>query len=125
MINNVLYNHNRNISNEQKGKGQDAGRIREECRPSYDSLCISGKVQGEFVMFARKKCRPLSVPYFRCIRQTDNFYEIQSQNTGRFRIIQKLQIVQQNSIIIYHKHTKKTPYYKRVPDERPAEAISH
>lgn len=64
-------------------------------------------------MFTQKECRLLSAPYFRLVRQTDTFYEIQSKNTGHFWIIKKTQITQQNSIIIYHKHTKSTPYYHK------------
>lgn len=94
-------------------KGQDADRIREECRLAYDSRWISGKIQGEAVMFTPKECRLLSAPYFRLIRQTDAFYEIQSKNTGHFWIIKKPQTAQQNPIIIYHKHTRETPYYHK------------
>lgn len=64
-------------------------------------------------MFTQKECRLLSAPYFRLIRQTDTFYEIQSKNTGHFWIIKKNQITQQNLIIIYHKHTQGTPYYHK------------
>lgn len=45
-------------------------------------------------MFTPRECRLLSAPYFRLVRQTDTFYEIQSQNTGHFWIIKKTQITQ-------------------------------
>ena len=64
-------------------------------------------------MFTQKECRLLSAPYFRLVRQTDTFYEIQSKNTGHFWIIKKTQTAQQNPIIIYHKHTRETPYYHK------------
>ena len=62
-------------------------------------------------MYTQKERRLLSAPYFRLIRRTDTFYEIQSQNTGHFWIIKKIQTTQQNPIIIYHKHTQGTLYY--------------
>ena len=64
-------------------------------------------------MFSRKEQRLLSAPYFRLIRQTDNFYEIQSKNTGHFWIIQKNRISQRYPVAVYHKHTQNTPYYHR------------
>lgn len=64
-------------------------------------------------MFSGKERRLLSAPYFRLIRQIDNFYEIQSRNTGHFWIIQKNRASQRYPVTIYHKHTQDTPYYHR------------
>lgn len=64
-------------------------------------------------MFTKKDHRLLSSPYFRLIRQTDAFYEIQSLNTGHCWIIRKHHSSGNSPVIIYHKHTLKTPYYHK------------
>lgn len=64
-------------------------------------------------MFSGKERRLLSAPYFRLIRQTESFHEIQSRNTGHFWIIQKNRASQRYPVTIYHKHTRDTPYYHR------------
>ncbi len=53
-----------------------------------------------------------SSPYFRLIRQADDFYEIQSRCTKHCWIVQKLSY-DRYPVRIYHKHTKGTPYYHR------------
>lgn len=64
-------------------------------------------------MFTQKEHLLLTSPYFKLIRQTDDFYEIQSRCTGHCWIIQKPSSYDQHPIRIYHKHTKGTPFYHR------------
>lgn len=64
-------------------------------------------------MFTSKEHALLTSPYFKFIRQTDDFYEIQSRCTRHCWIIQKPYTYDQHPIRIYHKHTKGTPYYHR------------
>lgn len=64
-------------------------------------------------MFTPKERALLSNPYFKLIRQADDFYEIQSRCTGHCWIIQKPYSYDRHPIRIYHKHAKGTPYYHR------------
>lgn len=64
-------------------------------------------------MFTQKELSLLTSPYFKTIRKTEDFYEIQSQCTGHCWIIQKPYVYKKHPIRIYHKHTKGTPYYHR------------
>ncbi len=64
------------------------------------------------LMFTEKERALLTSPYFRLIRQTDDFYEIQSRCTRHCWIVQKLSY-DRYPVRIYHKHTKGTPYYHR------------
>lgn len=54
----------------------------------------------------------LTSPYFRLIRQTDDFFEVQSRCTKHCWIVQKLSY-DRYPVRIYHKHTKGTAYYHR------------
>ena len=58
-------------------------------------------------MFTAKERTLLTSPYFRLIRQTDDFFEVQSS-----WIVQKLSY-DRYPVRIYHKHTKGTAYYHR------------
>jgi hypothetical protein len=64
------------------------------------------------LMFTAKERALLTSPYFRFIRQTDDFFEIQSRCTKHCWIVQKLSY-DRYPIRIYHKHTKGTAYYHR------------
>ncbi len=63
--------------------------------------------------FTEKEQSLLASAYFKSIRQTDDFYEIQSRCTGHCWVIQKPCVFDRYPIRIYHKHTKGTPYYHR------------
>lgn len=63
-------------------------------------------------MFTAKERTLLTSPYFRLIRQTDDFFEIQSRCTKHCWIVQKLSY-DRYPVRIYHKHTKGTAYYHR------------
>lgn len=69
------------------------GRLREGgyrwFHAAYDSRRFLPSRKRNAVMFSRKEQQLFAAPYFRLIRRTDNFYEIQSKNTGHFWIIQK------------------------------------
>lgn len=62
-------------------------------------------------MFSQKELSLLTDSYFRLIRQSDDFYEIQSRCTRHCWIIQKPYSYGHYPVRIYHKHTKGTPYY--------------
>ena len=83
------------------------------CPAPPGCLWVLCGMQGGSVMFTKKEQRLLSAPYFRLIRQTAIFYEVQSWNTGHCWIIQKPYTSGDSSVHIYHKHTLKTPYYHR------------
>ena len=56
------------------------------------------------MMFTPKEHSLLTAPYFKLIRQTDDFYEIQSRCTGHCWIIQKPYVFEQYPVRIYHRH---------------------
>lgn len=62
-------------------------------------------------MFTQKERTLLNDSYFRLIRQSDDFYEIQSRCTRHCWIIQKPYSYGQYPVRIYHKHNKGTLYY--------------
>ena len=94
-------------------QGQAAGRSSGRLHAAFNSRQFSPGRKKDAIMFSRKEHRLLSAPYFRLIRRTDNFYEIQSKNTGHFWIIQKNRISQRYPVTVYHKHTQNTPDYHR------------
>ena len=94
-------------------QGQAAGKVYGRRHTAYDSRRFLPGRKRDAVMFSGKERRLLSAPYFRLIRRTDNFYEIQSKNTGHFWIIQKNRASRRYPVTIYHKHTRYTPYYHR------------
>ena len=63
-------------------------------------------------MFTARERTLLTSPYFRLIRQTDDFFEIQSRCTKHCWIVQKLSY-DRYPVRIYHKHTKGTAYYHK------------
>jgi hypothetical protein len=52
-------------------------------------------------------------PYFKVIRQTDDFLELQSRNTSHCWIIKKSLSDLPRIIYLYHKHTPNVPYYHK------------
>jgi len=68
--------------------------------------------RGVMLMFTAKERALLTSPYFRLIRQADDFYEIQSRCTKHCWVAQKLSY-DRHPVRIYHKHTKGTVYYHK------------
>ena len=64
-------------------------------------------------MFTRKEVNLLHDPYFRVIREEENFIEVQSLNTGHCWNVLKVQFEQTNKITLYHKHKLKDQYYHK------------
>jgi len=64
-------------------------------------------------MFTPKEHILLTSSYFKLIRKTDDFYEIQSKCTKHCWIIQKPYSFHRHPVRIYHKHNKKIPYYHK------------
>ena len=71
-----------------------------------------GAAEGGMLMFTAKERAFLTSTYFRLIRQTDDFFEIQSRCTKHCWIVQKLSY-DRYPVRIYHKHTKGTAYYHK------------
>lgn len=55
-------------------------------------------------MFTRKELNYLRDPYFRIIREEEQYIEVQSCNTGYCRTVFKNQFEAQYKITLYHKH---------------------
>ncbi len=56
-------------------------------------------------MFTKKEIAQLTDPYFYVIRITENFYEVQSRNTGHCWLIMKTpQGSPKKPVVLYHKH---------------------
>nr|DAV53464.1 MAG TPA: hypothetical protein [Caudoviricetes sp.] len=62
-------------------------------------------------MFISNEHSLLASSYFKLVRKTDDFYEIQSRCTGHCWIIQKPYSYTKYPVRIYHKHSKGIPYY--------------
>jgi len=62
-------------------------------------------------MFTKKDIRLLNEQYFKILKTTDHFYEIQSNNTKHCWILRKSPGIERFPVIVYHKHTLKTAYY--------------
>ena len=62
-------------------------------------------------MFTRKEVNLLHDPYFRVIREEENFIEVQSIDTGHCWNVLKVQFEQTNKVTLYHKHKQKDQYY--------------
>lgn len=61
--------------------------------------------------FTRKEEKLLHDPYFTVIRETDQFIEVRSNNTGHCWNVFKNTIESGRKIVLYHKHRMKDPYY--------------
>lgn len=64
-------------------------------------------------MFSRKEKRYFSDPYFRIIREEEQFVEIQSLNTTQCWNIFKNQFEHSKKITLYHKHKETDAYYHK------------
>lgn len=64
-------------------------------------------------MFTRKELNYLRDPYFRIIREEDQYIEVQSCNTGHCWTVFKNQFEAQYKVTLYHKHKFKAPYYHK------------
>ena len=64
-------------------------------------------------MFTRKELSYLRDPYFRIIREEDQYIEVQSCNTGHCWTVFKNQFEAQYKVTLYHKHKFKDPYYHK------------
>lgn len=62
-------------------------------------------------MFNRREVNMLHDPYFRIIREEEQFVEIQSLNTGHCWNIFKNQFERVHKIKLYHKHKQTDSYY--------------
>ncbi len=70
------------------------------------------KFQYKIVVWTQREKRELSNPYFKLLKVTEEYYELQSKNTGHLWIVKK-QYFRQPHIMLYHKHSKKIPYYHK------------
>lgn len=61
--------------------------------------------------FTRKEEKFLHDPYFRVIRETDTFTELESVNTGHCWNVFKNTIERGMKVVLYHKHKVQDPYY--------------
>ncbi len=64
-------------------------------------------------MFTQKEIRLITSPYFSVIRQTENYIEFKSKNTGHCWIIHKHSHDDKYPVWVYHKHHQKDEYYHR------------
>ena len=62
-------------------------------------------------MFNRKEINMLHDPYFKVIREEEQFIEIQSINTGHCWNIFKHQLEREFKVTLYHKHKITDKYY--------------
>ncbi len=62
-------------------------------------------------MFTRKEVNMLHDPYFRVIREGEQFVEVQSVNTGHCWNIYKHQLEKEYKVTLYHKHKRTDEYY--------------
>ena len=63
------------------------------------------------VLFNRREVNMLHDPYFRIIREEEQFIEIKSLNTGHCWNVFKNQFEQVHKIKLYHKHKQSDSYY--------------
>ena len=70
------------------------------------------KFQYKIVVWTQREKRELSNPYFKLLKVTEEYYELQSKNTGHLWIVKK-QYFRQPHIMLYHKHSKNIPYYHK------------
>lgn len=62
-------------------------------------------------MFTRKEKNMLFDPYFEVIRETEQFIEVRSVNTGHCWSIFKNEYNQTHRVTLYHKHKESDPYF--------------
>lgn len=64
-------------------------------------------------MFTRKEERMLHDTYFFIVRETEQFVEVRSENTGHYWSVFKNSLEASNRVTLYHKHKAKDKYYHR------------
>lgn len=64
-------------------------------------------------MFTAKQLMMVQETYFDIIRKTECFIELRSKNTKHHWIIMKERGPNKYPYMLYHKHTRKTPYYHK------------
>ena len=64
-------------------------------------------------MFTRKEESMLHEDYFEVIRETDQFIEVQSVNTGHCWSVMKNTFERRQEVILYHKHRRTDEYYHK------------
>ena len=64
-------------------------------------------------MFTRKEERMLHDPYFSVIRETEQFIEVRSKNTGHCWNVFKNTFEAKNHVTLYHKHKAADQYYHK------------
>ena len=69
------------------------------------------KRQGGTLMFSRREINMLHDPYFRIIREEEQFVEIQSINTGHYWNVYKHELERKYKVTLYHKHKATDEYY--------------
>lgn len=63
--------------------------------------------------FTKRELSLLRDPYFRILKETEQFVEVESLCTGHCWNIFKNSIEQHMKIMLYHKHSKEKQYYHR------------
>ena len=63
------------------------------------------------MVFTRKEKGLLYDPYFAVIRETEQFIEVRSLNTGHCWNVFKNTIEAGKKVTLYHKHKQSDPYY--------------
>lgn len=69
--------------------------------------------RSELLSFTRGELSLLRDPYFRVLRETDQFIEVESVNTKHCWYVFKNTIEQHMTITLYHKHGIDKPYYHK------------
>lgn len=64
-------------------------------------------------MFTRKEEQLFHDPYFSIIRETEQYVEVRSRNTGHCWNIFKNTFEARQQVILYHKHTEQAKYYHK------------
>ncbi len=77
-----------------------------------DGNLFKRKCKQRIVVWTQKEKKELSNPYFQILRVTEEYYELQSKNTGHLWIIKK-QFLRHPHIMLYHKHSPQIPYYHK------------
>lgn len=77
-----------------------------------DGYLFKRKCKQRIVVWTQKEKKELSNPYFQILRVTEEYYELQSKNTGHLWIIKK-QFFRHPHIMLYHKHSSQIPYYHK------------
>ena len=77
-------------------------------------ICFMGNLHPErssLLSFTRKEEKLVHDPYFQVIRETDQFVEIKSINTGHCWNVFKNTIESTMKVVLYHKHKQTDVYY--------------